>query len=282
MNAPRPAGLGPKARLDLHIHTHRSDGRLGPVELVQAAASRGLDVLAITDHDLPPALPAGPHRVGHKTLHLVHAAEVSARHHDREIHVLVYFAGEMPAEFQELLRGRARWRAHRYDEALSSMGLADRVAPASAEARAGEQALTRHHLAQALVEAGVESNVKGAFAHHLSHRHGHVRPTDLPVANLLDQVRGCGGFSSWAHPPHDVVRDWTPELSALGLDAIEVSRPGLGRHARAVYARIALDNRVATTGGSDWHGWHGGAPGQFSVPLRAHRPAVRAMGLVEA
>ena len=51
MNAPRPAGLGPKARLDLHIHTHRSDGRLGPVELVQAAASRGLDVLAISASD---------------------------------------------------------------------------------------------------------------------------------------------------------------------------------------------------------------------------------------
>ena len=36
---------------DLHLHTTKSDGRLTPTELVNLAVSRGLEVIAITDHD---------------------------------------------------------------------------------------------------------------------------------------------------------------------------------------------------------------------------------------
>ena len=41
--------------VDLHAHTTRSDGNDSPAELLEAAAARGLKVVAITDHDvLPP------------------------------------------------------------------------------------------------------------------------------------------------------------------------------------------------------------------------------------
>ena len=39
---------------DLHCHTTRSDGNDTPRELIDNAAARGLRVLAITDHDVPP------------------------------------------------------------------------------------------------------------------------------------------------------------------------------------------------------------------------------------
>lgn len=39
-------------RLDLHVHSHHSpDSRLGPEDLVRACAARGLDGVAVTDHD---------------------------------------------------------------------------------------------------------------------------------------------------------------------------------------------------------------------------------------
>lgn len=43
-----PVNLG---RADLHVHTHYSDGRQSPEDVVRAAAGR-VDVLAITDHDV--------------------------------------------------------------------------------------------------------------------------------------------------------------------------------------------------------------------------------------
>jgi predicted metal-dependent phosphoesterase TrpH len=36
---------------DLHNHSHASDGSLSPRELVDLASSRGLQALALTDHD---------------------------------------------------------------------------------------------------------------------------------------------------------------------------------------------------------------------------------------
>src|SRR5882757_3826137 len=37
--------------VDLHTHSHCSDGTLTPAELVSRAAAAGVDVLALTDHD---------------------------------------------------------------------------------------------------------------------------------------------------------------------------------------------------------------------------------------
>ena len=39
------------ARIDLHMHTSYSDGFYSPIELVQKANERNLDIISITDHD---------------------------------------------------------------------------------------------------------------------------------------------------------------------------------------------------------------------------------------
>ncbi|MEK7326980.1 MAG: PHP domain-containing protein, partial [Chloroflexota bacterium] len=39
------------SRADLHVHSTASDGRLTPTEVVRLAASRGIRLLALTDHD---------------------------------------------------------------------------------------------------------------------------------------------------------------------------------------------------------------------------------------
>ena len=36
---------------DLHSHTHFSDGTHSPEELIEAAHQKGLDCIAVTDHD---------------------------------------------------------------------------------------------------------------------------------------------------------------------------------------------------------------------------------------
>ncbi|NQZ60396.1 MAG: PHP domain-containing protein, partial [Lentisphaeraceae bacterium] len=36
---------------DLHSHSTASDGKLSPTELMQRAKAKGVDVMALTDHD---------------------------------------------------------------------------------------------------------------------------------------------------------------------------------------------------------------------------------------
>ena len=60
---PRPPGPAAGARVrsegrrvDLHTHTHFSDGALAPEELMKRAADHQLGTLAITDHDTVEAI----------------------------------------------------------------------------------------------------------------------------------------------------------------------------------------------------------------------------------
>ncbi|GAI48575.1 unnamed protein product, partial [marine sediment metagenome] len=38
-------------RVDLHVHSTASDGRLTPAEVIREAAERGLSYIALADHD---------------------------------------------------------------------------------------------------------------------------------------------------------------------------------------------------------------------------------------
>ena len=65
--------------IDLHTHTHYSDGRASPQELLQHAASIGIHTLAITDHDNANGYRAGlalAHSLG---IDLIPALELTCR-----------------------------------------------------------------------------------------------------------------------------------------------------------------------------------------------------------
>ena len=67
------------ARFDLHLHSSRSDGAFSTEEVLQRCASARLDVIAITDHDLPPDLRPGEHLVQGRQLRVIGLAARSSR-----------------------------------------------------------------------------------------------------------------------------------------------------------------------------------------------------------
>lgn len=246
-------------RLDLHLHTNRSDGRASPEEVLLAAAAGSLDVVAPTDHDVPPGLPAGTHTVGDREVRVVAAAEVSGIQDGHELHLLVYFPGEMPLPYQRWLTGRAQARAGAYDAAASRLGLP----LAGAEAHAGTRAVTRHHLAKALVLAGGAPSFSEAFP---AFARAGVGPLiDLPFAEALSVARDAGGWTSWAHPSLPAVQRWLGQFAGWGLHAVETLRPRQDRPTRNGLKRAAAKHKLGITGGSDWHGWNEGRLGLFAV-----------------
>lgn len=76
---------------DFHIHTTASDGKLSPRDVIGLAKSRGVDIIAITDHNttdgIKEALEAGI-QFG---VSVVPAVELSTRYNNKSIHVLGYF-----------------------------------------------------------------------------------------------------------------------------------------------------------------------------------------------
>jgi predicted metal-dependent phosphoesterase TrpH len=195
---------------------------------------------------------------------LIHGAEVSAVHEDREIHVLAFFAGEAPDGFRAFLDGRRAERRERYVETRVAHGLApgDDI---------DGRAWTRFHLAQDLVAAGLVKNMSAAFAGPLR-----LGPFGVPLPEALERIDACGGVSVWAHPdPEDAVR-WAKEFRRLGMWGLESARPGLGKAVRMRLQTIAHKAGLGITGGSDWHG-RGGDLGVFQFPRREARPFLSAL-----
>jgi 3',5'-nucleoside bisphosphate phosphatase len=251
-------------RLDLHLHTTRSDGGVTEEALLLLAGQRRLDAIAITDHDQAPSLRAGLHDVAGRPVWLLHGAEVSAIHDGREIHVLAFFSGEVPTAFRSFLAGRMAERRERYVATRAAHGLTtgDDVP---------DRAWTRFHLANDLIRAGVVANMSAAFKGPLK-----LGPIGVPLPQAIAQIDSCGGLAVWAHPAQDDARRWARDFRNLGMWGLESARPGLGKSVRELFQTIAHKAGLGITGGSDWHA-RGGDLGVFSFPQREARPFLAAL-----
>lgn len=260
--------LPPAARhFDLHVHTNRSDGTVEPGEVVERAAAAGLDVLALTDHDLALDLAPGLHVAGGRSVHVIVGAELSGVHAGQEHHLLVYFPVDAPTSFRDFCGDRCRERAERYERSVQAIGL-PHVGPADADALAGRRALTRHHLARAIVDAGHARDVRQAFQRYADDVHGHVPKLSLPFVDAIRIAREAGAVTSWAHPPLPALRRFLPAFVEAGLQGVEGLRPFLPARDRRELRALASQHGLFVTGGSDWHGWAGDTLGLFSVERR--------------
>lgn len=244
-------------KLDLHVHSTRSDGKYPPAEVLRMAARAGLDAVAIADHDLGPEIQAGTQRVDDRELRLIAAAEMSGHHDGHEYHLLVYFPGSPPAEATAFLRARAAARAVRFDAAMARLGEAAR---APAEAVRGEVSLTRFHMAQALEASGRARRPHDAWRL----LGADVVPlVDLAFVDAIRLARSWGALTSWAHPPLADAQRHVAEFVSAGLQGLEGCRPHQDRGTRNGLARLARRYHLLVTGGSDWHGWWEGEFGLF-------------------
>jgi len=260
MRSPRPG-----TRFDLHLHTDRSDGRYPQEEVIERCARGGLEVIAVTDHDLATLVDPGPRLVGGRRLHVISGAEVSGMHEGCEYHLLVYFPGEVPVRFRDFCREQVRARANRYQATVDRLALPE-LPPATREGHAGDKALTRLHLAHALVEAGHARSVSDAFHRYLGDTLGNVPPIDLPFIEAIRLARAWGGVTSWAHPSAAAAQRHVATFVAAGLQGLEVLRPTLSGSERRALRRLARQHGLFVTGGSDWHGWtHPDDLGLFAV-----------------
>ena len=262
---PHPGGR----RLELHAHTHFSDGVLSPQELVELAIERGVAVLAVTDHDsvegIAPAIAAAGHR-----LEVVPGIEVSSMLEGHDLHILGYFldtASEALRERLILFREERRERALTILDRLRELGV-----PVPAEevfASAGPGVVGRPHVAHALLRAGHVPSIEAAFQQYLgTHGAAFVQRPAFHSAEAIRMIRAAGGVAVLAHPG-SLSRLLVEQLAAAGLTGIEVWHPQHGMPAQRRWYQVAQELSLVPSGGSDFHSPHRGAGlGDMAVPER--------------
>ena len=82
--------LPPGARIDLHAHSTHSDGKDSAAEVVRAAAATGLDVVALTDHDVTSGWAEADLAGREHGIAVVPGIEVSCSWRGISVHLLAY------------------------------------------------------------------------------------------------------------------------------------------------------------------------------------------------
>jgi 3',5'-nucleoside bisphosphate phosphatase len=251
--------------IDLHSHTNESDGTFTPLELVDLAMERGLEALAISDHDtfagFDQALPAAKS----SGLDLVCGIELSTRVPGtkvRTVHLLGYFLHQPPSQdfrewLGELLSGR-RDRNQRLIQSLHNQGIDIDLAEVE---RLGRTLTGRPHFARLLIQKGYVTTFDEAFRRYL----GESAPTYVErfapyVEVAIQRVLDAGGLPVLAHPIRLGFRDpkaeekFIADLRDAGLRGIEVFHSDHRPADMERYAALASKLNLAVSGGSDFHG----------------------------
>ncbi len=250
-------------RYDLHCHSTRSDGLLSPSEVVRRAASRGVEVLALTDHDEVCGLEEARHAAAAAGIGFVTGSELSVSWEDLTVHVVAldFDAADetLNAGLTSIREGRTG-RARRIDDALAAAGI-----PGAFEGAlrfvTSEKLVSRTHFARWLVEAGHCRDVKDVFKRYLvPGKPGYVEHEWATLPQAIGWIHGAGGVAVLAHPGRYKVNGEAgmakllDDFTAAGGDAVEVLSPSHTAVQSAQFAAHARLRGLAASTGSDYHG----------------------------
>ncbi|WP_280695407.1 PHP domain-containing protein [Kitasatospora sp. GP82] len=249
-------------RIDLHAHSNASDGTDSPAELIAAAVTAGLDVVALTDHDTVAGHAEAADAVRGTGLTLVPGAELSCQVDGISMHLLAYLFDPVEPAFaaeRELVRTDRFRRGRAVVERCRELG-----APISWEQVqriAGNGSVGRPHIASALVEAGTVASVSDAFTQEWLANGGRadVRKHETDPVTAVRLVRAAGGVPVFAHPGavkrgRTVSEQVIADLAAAGLAALEVDHLDHDEETRERLRSLAAELGLLTTGSSDYHG----------------------------
>jgi predicted metal-dependent phosphoesterase TrpH len=247
--------------IDLHCHSHCSDGTDPPRFVAERAAAGRVRLFCLTDHDTlaghPATLGLGP------TMQVLRGMELSCGERGRAVHLLLLGVdadGPGLGRLQQQITILQERRRERIVEICARFLRWDiHLDPAVILAEARGATPGRPHVAAALVKAKVVRTVREAFDRFLKDG----GPADVPGPRLTVEEgtalgRAAGAQVSLAHP-HTVghpalVRALLERAREAGLGGIEAFYGPYASREKAAWLELGRELDLVITGGSDYHG----------------------------
>ena len=246
--------------VDLHTHTTASDGSLSPLELVQRAQERGVELLAITDHDSIDAF-SQLGDMGEPALRLITGAEFSCNWQGVNIHVVGLGMDAQHPGLASAMRSQQEARdsrAEEIDRRLAKKGITGTLAVIRDKVK-DSRPVGRPDFARQMVDAGVVSSMNDAFDRYLgAGKIGDVKAMWPSLDKIIPWIHEAGGAAVIAHPLHykmtnAKLRRLLAEFSELKGDGLEVCN-GRPPETELVYLReLCRFFDLEASAGSDFH-----------------------------
>jgi predicted metal-dependent phosphoesterase TrpH len=275
-------------KYDLHLHTTASDGRLNPAALVELARARGLEVIAITDHDSVGGVSEALEEAGREPgIAVIPGVEINTDLASGELHVLGYFIDYRDADLAlalQKIRESRVGRAQKMVEKLRELGMLIEWSRVQDMARG--ESICRPHIAQALLEKGFVASEREAFDKYIG-RNGpaYFGRDKIQPADAVRIVKSAGGLPVLAHPAGiKDLNDLIIDLKSAGLVGLEAYYGEYDSNTVNRMVRLAGEHGLLTTGGADYHHFGDGREvplGKVDVPEESIRGLFQAAGRME-
>ncbi len=241
-------------RVNLHLHTKVSDGNISPIELIKRAQQIGLDLISITDHDTADAYSHIPKDVA--PLKILPGMEVSSQYKGDDVHILAYgcdFNNPVLQDMTEMYLTGRKERAKKMIKLLAEMGMP--IALEEVNAIAGSRELiVRPHIAQILVNHKYCQTKNEAFEKYIGDdKPAYVPKPEVSVADVVAIIHQANGVAVVAHPGKLTKLSYLEDIIQMGIDGLEVWHPDHYQWEIDNFVKIATENGLYMTGGSDFH-----------------------------
>ena len=245
-------------RADLHIHSNNSDGTDTVETIIDKACKKGLDVIAITDHDNVGGVERALEYAKGK-INLISGIELSTYSEENdnlEVHVLGYgvdYKSELLIEKTSNFLNERSIRFYKIIDKLREKGIK------ISKYDFNESCAGRLAIAKMMLRRGAVSSIQEAFDKYLGENGScfipSMRISTIDGVRLICQV---GGKPVLAHPEKylkaGILEDMLERLTKEGLFGMECFYPS---HCPETVARLTvLADRfgLVKTVGSDYHG----------------------------
>lgn len=254
--------------IDLHAHTTASDGKLSPTELINLAVNRGLEGIAITDHDNIDGLQEGIAYSIDKPLEFIPGIEFSTKHPSakNEAHITGLFLNPNSTELIDLTERYIQAREEQKLKMIEKLNnLNYEISFDELKAVAGGRAYGRPHIAQILHNKYREEfpTMQSVFEK-LIDKGGpaYVKKDKITIEETVKAIHAANGLAFIAHPglletDFEVTYG---DFRKAGGDGIEVDysyeavyTKSKSNELRAYFRNFANENKLAISGGSDFH-----------------------------
>ena len=259
--------MKPKIYANLHNHTTHSDGVYTPDEIVKIAKDEGYLAFATTDHDTVTGNSETRIACEKYGMETIFGCEFMAysKEFDFEYHITAYdFDPEYP-EMKEYLRQCSVTMTEKtreiFEYARENGLLTKEVTWQDVlDRNPGVTWFCNDHVFRTMKDMGLMTDKDyPPFLHDIFFKYWSM-PKDayekLPIEELIPLIKRAGGIVLVAHPHEQLHR--IPRLMELGIEGIEVWHPDLTQEEMNEALKIALENDLYISGGSDHSGLCGG------------------------
>lgn len=247
-------------RIDLHTHSHCSDGTDTPCQLVRRAKKKGLDVVALTDHDTVAGWDEAMTAATSIGITLIKGAEFSTSNLELSQHLLGYEFDPTHTGMAVLLREAAGSRQRRVERIHDALADAGRAVDEDSVMRLviGGGLPNKKHFARAVSER-YRIDEEAVYDDLLGEgQPASIRRWKPTTEEAIMIIKDAGGVAVLAHPRARGLRvndaDRIAQLVVAGLSGLEVEHPDHAADDRGLLLELAEQHGLVPTGASDYHG----------------------------